>query len=78
MQCFFVEFQCELGQAYAVADELASREIVSEVYSTSGDFDILAKFYVDEDVDIGHFVAENIHDIAGIVRTHTILTFKAF
>lgn len=78
MQCFFVEFRCELGRAYSVADELASREIVSEVYSTSGRFDLLAKFYVEDDVDIGHFVAENIHDIPGIVRTHTILTFKAF
>jgi len=78
MQCFFIEFQCELGTAYAVADELAAREIVSEVYSTSGNYDLLAKFYVADDVDIGHFVAENIHSIAGIVRTHTILTFKAF
>ena len=78
MQCFFVEFQCELGQAYKVADQLASREIVSEVYSTSGHYDLLAKFYVDDDVDIGRFVAENIHDISGIERTHTILTFKAF
>ncbi len=78
MQCFFVEFTCELGKAYAVADELASREIVSEVYSTSGHYDLLAKFYVEDEVDIGHFVNENIHDIAGIKRTHTILTFKAF
>lgn len=78
MKCFFVEFQCELGKAYEVADELASREIVSEVYSTSGKFDLLAKFYVEDDVDIGHFVAENIHTISGIDRTYTILTFKAF
>ncbi len=78
MKCFFVEFRCKLGQAYSVADELVAREIVSEVYSTSGRFDLLAKFYVAEDVDIGRFVAENIHTIAGIERTHTILTFKAF
>jgi hypothetical protein len=36
MQCFFVEFQCKLGEAYAVADEIANREIASEVYSVSG------------------------------------------
>ena len=28
--------------------------------------------------DIGHFVNENIHDIPGIHRTFTTLTFKAF
>ncbi|MAY62565.1 MAG: AsnC family transcriptional regulator [Rhizobiales bacterium] len=78
MQCFFVEFRCELGKAYAVAEELANREIASEVYSVSGPFDLLAKFYVGDDVDIGHFVAENIHSISGIERTQTTLTFKAF
>ncbi len=78
MQCFFVEFQCKLGQAYEVADEIANREIASEVYSVSGQFDLLAKFYVEDDVDIGHFVAKNIHTIDGIERTHTVLTFKAF
>ena len=41
MQCFFVEFRCELGKAYAVAEELANREIASEVYSVSGPFDLL-------------------------------------
>ncbi len=78
MQCFFVEFQCKLGQAYGVADELANREIASEIYSVSGKFDLMAKFYVENDVDIGHFVAENIHTISGVERTHTLLTFKAF
>jgi hypothetical protein len=53
MQCFFVEFQCKLGEAYTVADEIANREIASEIYSVSGQFDLLAKFYIDDDVDIG-------------------------
>lgn len=78
MQCFFVEFQCKLGEAYAVAAEISNREIASETYSVSGRFDLLAKFYVEDDVDIGHFVAQNIHTIKGVERTHTILTFKAF
>jgi DNA-binding Lrp family transcriptional regulator len=78
MQCFFVEFQCKLGEAYTVADEIANREIASEIYSVSGQFDLLAKFYIDDDVDIGRFVAENIHTVPGVERTHTILTFKAF
>ena len=78
MRCFFVEFQCRLGQAYRVADEIAAREIASEVYSVSGRYDLMVKFYVEDDVDIGHFVAENLHTIDGVERTHTILTFKAF
>jgi DNA-binding Lrp family transcriptional regulator len=78
MQCFFVEFQCKLGEAYAVADEIANREIASEIYSVSGQFDLLAKFYIEDDVDIGRFVADHIHTVPGVERTHTILTFKAF
>ena len=55
MQTFFVEIKCKLGKTYEVAMELADREIASEIYSTAGDYDILAKFHIDRDVDIGHF-----------------------
>lgn len=78
MQTFFVEIKCALGRTYEVASALAEAEIASEIYSTAGGFDILAKFYVERDVDIGHFVGEHVHRIAGIVDTHTIITFKAF
>lgn len=78
MQCFFVRVKADLGKAYDVAAEMADREIASEIYSTSGDFDLLAKFYVDDAVDIGRFVNENIHAIAGVRDTNTILTFHAF
>ena len=75
---FFVQFKCKLGQSYAVANTLAEAEIASEIYSTAGDYDLLAKFYVDNDTDIGHFVNEKVQVIPGIQDTHTIITFKAF
>jgi DNA-binding Lrp family transcriptional regulator len=78
MQTFFVEIKCALGKTYAVASALAEAEIASEIYSIAGDFDILAKFYVDKDMDIGHFVGEKVQTIPGIVDTRTIITFKAF
>ena len=78
MQTFFVQIKCALGRTYEVANALAEAEIASEIYSTAGDFDILAKFYVESDVDIGHFVGLKVQVIPGIVDTHTILTFKAF
>jgi DNA-binding Lrp family transcriptional regulator len=78
MQTFFVQIKCGLGHTYDVASGLAEREIASEIYSTAGNFDILAKFYVDADVDIGHFVGEKVQTIPGIVDTHTIITFRAF
>ncbi|MEM6441239.1 MAG: Lrp/AsnC ligand binding domain-containing protein [Pseudomonadota bacterium] len=78
MQCFFVQIKTVLGRAYEVADALAQREVASEIYSTSGEYDLMAKFYVEDDEDIGHFVNRNLHDIKGIERTFTTLTFKAF
>jgi DNA-binding Lrp family transcriptional regulator len=78
MQTFFVEIKCALGKTYAVGSALAEAEIASEIYSIAGDFDILAKFYVDKDIDIGHFVGEKVQTIPGILDTRTIITFKAF
>jgi DNA-binding Lrp family transcriptional regulator len=78
VQTFFVQVKCRLGHTYQVAGALADREIASEIYSTAGDFDILAKFHVDKDVDIGRFVGEHVQTIPDIVDTRTIITFKAF
>ena len=75
---FFVQIKCKLGKSYEVANSLAEAEIASEIYSTAGDFDLLVKFYVDAEADIGHFVNEKVHKIPGIQDTRTILTFKAF
>ena len=78
MQTFFVEIKCKLGKTYDVASRLADAEIASEIYSIAGNFAILAKFHLDDGIDIGHFVGEKVQTIADIVDTHTILTFKAF
>src|SRR5689334_15090972 len=75
---FFVQIKCKLGQSYTVANALAEAEIASEIYSTAGDYDLLVKFYVDKDTDIGHFVNEKVQVLPGIQDTHTIITFKAF
>jgi DNA-binding Lrp family transcriptional regulator len=78
MQTFFVQIKCELGKTYAVASALAEAEIASEIYSIAGDFDILAKFYVEREVDIGHFVGQKVQCIPGIADTRTLITFRAF
>jgi DNA-binding Lrp family transcriptional regulator len=75
---FFVQIKCKLGQSYVVANALAEAEIASEIYSTAGHYDLLVKFYVDKDTDIGHFVNEKVQVIPGIQDTLTIITFKAF
>ena len=46
---FFVQIKCQLGKSYEVANRLADAEIASEIYSTAGEFDLLVKFYVDQE-----------------------------
>ncbi len=79
MRTIFVMIKCQLGQAYDVAGELVdSIEQVPSVYSTSGDFDLLAQFHLDAEMDIGRFVNEQVHKVPGIIDTKTIICFNAF
>ncbi|HEU5095771.1 MAG TPA: Lrp/AsnC ligand binding domain-containing protein [Reyranella sp.] len=78
MQTIFVMVKCELGKAYEVADEAVAIEQVSEVYSTSGQYDLLMKCYLDEKTDIGHFVTSKIQTLPNVKDTFTLITFKAF
>ena len=79
MKTIFVMAKCELGRAYAVADRAVQEiEEVSEVYSTSGEYDLLMKFYLADAADIGHFVTERVQVLPGIKDTFTIIAFKAF
>ncbi|MBX3578750.1 MAG: Lrp/AsnC ligand binding domain-containing protein [Rhizobiaceae bacterium] len=78
MRAVFVQLQCAPGKTYEVADTLFEREIVSELYSTSGEYDLLMKIYVEGEEDIGKFINDNVANVPGISRSLTTLTFKAF
>lgn len=78
MRAYFVQIKCELGKAYDVASAIADAEIASEIYSTAGGYDLLVKLYLEEDQDVGRFIAERLQTIAGIRDTYTLVTFKAF
>lgn len=79
MQTIFIWVKCELGRAYDVASEaVESIEQVSEVHSVSGEWDLLMKCYLADNLDIGHFVCESIQRLPGIKDTFTTITFKAF
>ena len=78
MSCLFVQIRCRPGTAYNVAAKIALREIHSELYSISGDYDLLMKLYTPNGQDIGMFINDNLLGIDGIERTYTTQTFKAF
>ncbi len=78
MSPIFVQIRCRPGTTYRVAEAIALKEMHSELYSTSGDWDLLMKLYPPEGADIGHFINEQLLDIPDIERSLTTLTFKAF
>ena len=65
-----------VGQtAQTAADSI---EELSELHSTSGQYDLLGKFYLEPAQDIGLFVTERIQTLPGVKDTHTLITFNAF
>ena len=79
MRAIFVQIKCEMGQAYRVAQEAADRiEQLSEIFSTSGQYDLLGKFYLEPEQDTGRFVTERIQTLPGVADTYTLITFNAF
>ena len=79
MQTIFVMVKCDLGKAYDVADEAVQEvEQVSEVYSTSGQYDLLVKCYLSDKDDIGRFVTDTMQTLPGVKDTFTLVAYKAF
>lgn len=79
VRAIFVMIKCEMGQAYRVAREMADTIAeLSEMHSISGQYDLLGKFYLETDQDIGLFVVEKVQSVAGVKDTYTLQTFNAF
>ncbi len=76
--CVFVQIRCKPGTTYKVAEEIALREIHSELYSTSGEYDLMMKLYIPSQDDVGKFINDHLLDISGIERSLTTMTFKVF
>jgi DNA-binding Lrp family transcriptional regulator len=60
------------------ATRLAGIEGVSEVYSVSGEWDLVAIVKVGEYAQIAEVVTEKFPAVAGILRTQTLTAFRAY
>jgi len=79
MRAIYVMIKCEMGHSYKVAQLAADTiEELSELHSTSGQYDLLGKFYLEPDQDTGLFVTERLQTIPGVKDTYTLITFNAF
>lgn len=78
MRAVFVMLKVDPGHVTEVANAIADVESFSEAYSITGEYDLLVKLYVDDVDGVGRLIESQIHSIAHIRETYTLLTFEAF
>jgi DNA-binding Lrp family transcriptional regulator len=73
-----VLINCEHGRVSETAQRLLDVPQVVEVYSVAGDYDLVAIVQVKEYDRMAEVVTEHIGQIAGIVRTTTLMAFRSY
>lgn len=68
----------ERSQINEVAEYLAEIPGISEVYSVSGSYDLVAICRVATNEDLSELVTRRLLSIKAILKTETMLAFKAF
>lgn len=61
-----------------VAEQLADMEGISEVYSVSGKYDLIAIARVKSNDDLAELITRKLLSIDSVLKTETMLAFKAF
>lgn len=74
----FVMIQAERRRVQEVARRLAEIPGVDEVYSVTGEWDIIAVLRLKDYGDLAEIVTGKMVEVPGIVRTNTHLAFRAF
>lgn len=69
---------CNIHKVPETAQAIADLPEVTEVYSVSGDYDLVIMVRVREHDDLARVVTEEIGRIPGIERTQTLVAFKVF
>ena len=78
MLCAFVLIDAEPARIAALAQELTEVDGVAEVYSVTGDPDLVAIVRVRHHDDLAAVVTAGIASRPGIVRTRTLVAFQAY
>ena len=73
-----VQIRCSRDLVPQTAEAVAELPGVSEVYSVSGDWDLMAVIKVKAYEDIAEVVTEHMVKVPGIVRTNTISAFRVY
>jgi DNA-binding Lrp family transcriptional regulator len=70
--------QAETARIPQVAEAIAAHEGVSEVYSVTGQIDLIALIRVASHDDIATVVADRLNKVDGVVDTETHIAYRAY
>ena len=68
----------ERSRINETAEQLAATEGVSEVYSVSGPYDLIAMVRVQSNEELSDLVTKKLLKISSSLKTETLLAFKAY
>jgi DNA-binding Lrp family transcriptional regulator len=73
-----VLMEVERGKVDILAQELLKLDGVSEVFSVAGQYDLVALLRTRTNEQIADLVTNKIRDLPHIIKTQTLMAFKAF
>jgi len=62
----------------AVAEKLAAFEGITEVYSVSGGYDLVAIIRVKDNESLAELVTNHMLKVEGIIKSETLIAFRAY
>jgi DNA-binding Lrp family transcriptional regulator len=78
MVTFIILLNVKSNKVTEIAEDLASMPEISEVYSVTGIYDLVAIVRTKTNDDVAALVTDRMGAIEGIEKTDTMLAFKAF
>jgi DNA-binding Lrp family transcriptional regulator len=60
----------------SVAEQLVNLEGITEVYSVSGRFDLVAIIRLPQNDDLAELITEKVTKVDGIIKTESMVAFK--
>lgn len=73
-----VFIEADVARIPEVAEEIASLDGVSEVYSVTGEIDLIAIVRVRQHDDIAAVVSDRLNKVDGVLGTATHIAFRAY
>ncbi|MDQ3616566.1 MAG: Lrp/AsnC ligand binding domain-containing protein [Actinomycetota bacterium] len=70
--------KADVARIPEVAEEIAALDGVSEVYSVTGQIDLIALVRVRKHEEVAEVVADRLNKVSGVSETETHIAFRAY